>query len=75
MLRKWWEYIKAWVRGTSNRVMDPAVEMDMAIDQAKKQDRELRNQAANIVAHRTQLEGKIEKEADTVGDDPGSPLG
>ena len=68
MLRKWWEYIKAWVRGTSNRAMDPAVEMDMAIDQAKKQDRELRNQAANIVAHRTQLEGKIEKEADTVGE-------
>jgi phage shock protein A len=68
MLRKWWEYIKAWFRGTSNRVMDPAVEMQMAIDQAKKQDRELRNQAANIVAHRTQLEGKIEKEADTVGE-------
>lgn len=68
MLRKWWEYIKAWFRGTSNRVMDPAVEMQMAIDQAKKQDRELRNQAANIVAHRTQLEGRIEKEADTVGE-------
>ena len=68
MLRKWWEYIKAWLRGTSNRVMDPAVEMDMAINEAKKQDRELRNQAANIVAHRTQLEGRIEKEADTVGE-------
>jgi phage shock protein A len=68
MLRKWWEYIKAWFRGTSNRVMDPAVEMQMAIDQAKQQDRNLRNQAANIVAHRTQLEGRIEKEADTVGE-------
>lgn len=68
MLRKWWEYIKAWFRGASNRVMDPAVEMQMAIDQAKQQDRNLRNQAANIVAHRTQLEGRIEKEADTVGE-------
>lgn len=68
MLRKWWEYIKAWFRGTSNRVMDPAVEMEMAINQAKQQDRNLRNQAANIVAHRTQLEGRIEKEADTVGE-------
>jgi len=67
MVKKWWEYIKAWLRGTSNRVMDPAVEMQMAIDQAKAKDRDLRNQAANIVAHRTQLEGKIEKEADTVG--------
>ena len=68
MLRKWWEYIKAWFRSASNQAMDPAVEMQMAIDQAKKQDRELRNQAANIVAHRTQLEGRIEKEADTVGE-------
>jgi len=68
MIKKWWEYIKAWLRGTSNRVMDPAVEMQMAIDQAKAKDRDLRNQAANIVAHRTQLESKIEKEADTVGE-------
>ena len=68
MIKKWWEYIKAWLKGTSNRVMDPAVEMQMAIDQAKAKDRDLRNQAANIVAHRTQLEGKIEKEADTVGE-------
>jgi phage shock protein A len=68
MLRKWWEYIKAWFRGQSARVMDPEVEIQMAIDQAKAQDRNLRNQAANIVAHRTQLESKIEKEADTVGE-------
>ncbi len=68
MLRKWWEYIKAWFRGQSARVMDPEVEIQMAIDQAKTQDRNLRNQAANIVAHRTQLESKIEKEADTVGE-------
>jgi phage shock protein A len=68
MLRKWWAYIKAWFRGTSERMMDPAVEMQMAIDQAKAKDRDLRNQAANIVAHRTQIEGKIEKEADTVGE-------
>jgi phage shock protein A len=68
MLRKWWEYIKAWFRGQSARIMDPEVEIQMAIDQAKQQDRNLRNQAANIVAHRTQLESKIEKEADTVGE-------
>jgi phage shock protein A len=68
MLRKWWAYIQAWFRGTSERMMDPAVEMQMAIDQAKSKDRDLRNQAANIVAHRTQIEGRIEKEADTVGE-------
>ncbi len=68
MLRKWWEYIKAWLKSTSESVMDPAVELQMAIDQANAKDQDLRNQAANIVAHRTQLESKIEKEADTVGE-------
>ena len=68
MLRKWWEYIKAWFRGTSAQLMDPEVEIQMAIDQAKAKNQELRNQAANIVAHRTQLEAKIEKEADVVGE-------
>ncbi len=68
MLRKWWEYIKAWFRGTSNRIMDPEVEIQMAIDEAKKKNQDLRNQAANIVAHRTQLEARIEKEADVVGE-------
>lgn len=68
MLRKWWEYIKAWLRGTSSRMMDPAVEIQMAIDQARAKNQDLRNQAANIVAHRTQLEGKIENEADVVGE-------
>ncbi|MEA2009448.1 MAG: PspA/IM30 family protein, partial [Actinomycetota bacterium] len=36
--------------------------------QAKKKNQDLRNQAANIVAHRTQLESKIEKAADEVGE-------
>jgi phage shock protein A len=48
--------------------MDPAVEIQMAIDQARAKNQDLRNQAANIVAHRTQLEGKIENEADVVGE-------
>jgi phage shock protein A len=68
MLRKWWEYIKSWFKKASEDAMDPEIEIQMAIDQARKKNQELRNQAANIVAHRTQLESKIEKAADDVGE-------
>ncbi|MEA3502349.1 MAG: PspA/IM30 family protein [Actinomycetota bacterium] len=68
MFKKWWEYIKSWFKKTSDDMMDPEIEIQMAIDQAKKKNQDLRNQAANIVAHRTQLESKIEKAADEVGE-------
>lgn len=47
--------------------MDPEIEVEQAITEAKKRDQELRNQAAKVIAHRTQLESKIEGAADTVG--------
>ncbi len=68
MFKKWWEYFKSWFKQSSDKMMDPEIEIQMAIDQAKKKNQELRNQAANIVAHRTQLEAKIEKAADQVGE-------
>ena len=48
--------------------MDPEIEIEQAINNAKKQDQQLRNQAAKVVAHRTQLESKMEKAADAVGE-------
>ncbi len=48
--------------------MDPEVEIEQAIQEARKQDQVLRNQAAKVIAHRTQLEAKIEQAADTVGE-------
>lgn len=68
MFKKWWLYIQSWFKSTSDDMMDPEIEINMAIDQAKKKNQDLRNQAANIVAHRTQLESKIEKAADDVGE-------
>jgi phage shock protein A len=40
----------------------------MAIDDAKRKDQDLRNQAAKVIAHKTQLESKIERAADDVGE-------
>jgi len=68
MFKKWWLYIQSWFKSTSDDMMDPEIEIQVAIDQAKKKNQDLRNQAANIVAHRTQLETKIEKAADEVGE-------
>ena len=68
MFKKWWAYIKSWFGVQSDKMMDPEIEIQMAIDQANKKNQDLRNLAANIVAHRTQLESKIERAADEVGE-------
>ncbi|MEN8238450.1 MAG: PspA/IM30 family protein [Actinomycetota bacterium] len=68
MIKKWIAYIKSWFKKTSEDVMDPEIEIQMAIDSATKKNQELRNQAASIVAHRTKLEGKIDDAADSVGE-------
>ena len=68
VFKKWLAYIKSWFKSSSDKMMDPEIEIQMAIDEAKRKNQDLRNQAANIVAHRTQLESKIEKAADEVGE-------
>jgi phage shock protein A len=67
-LKRLWGYIKTWFRRTAEDKMDPEIEIEQAINEARKRDQELRNQAAKVVAHRTQLESKIERAADDVGE-------
>ena len=61
-------YLKQLFRTTAERAMDPEIEIEQAITEARKSDQRLRNQAAKVIAHRTQLESKIESAADTVGE-------
>lgn len=68
MFKRLWGYIKAFFKRTVEGAMDPEVEIEQAIQEARKQDQVLRNQAAKVIAHRTQLEAKIEQAADTVGE-------
>ncbi len=63
-----WGYLKALFSTKANALMDPEIEIEQAIQEAKEHDQNLRNQAAKVVAHRTQLERKIEKAADDVGE-------
>ncbi|MDJ0790549.1 MAG: PspA/IM30 family protein [Acidimicrobiia bacterium] len=68
MFKRIWAYLKALFSTTAENAMDPKIEIEAAINQAKKQDQELRNQAAKVVAHRTQLESQIERAADDAGE-------
>jgi phage shock protein A len=68
MFQRWISYIKSWFKTTSEEVMDPEIEIQAAIDEAKKRDQDLRNQAAKVIAHKTQLNSQIERAADSVGE-------
>lgn len=66
--KRLWGYIKTLFRVKAEAAMDPEIEIEQAIQEAKKRDQELRNQAAKVVAHRTQLESKIENAAEDAGE-------
>ncbi len=66
--KRLWNYITTWFRGAAESRMKPEVEIEMAINEARKRDQELRNQAAKVVAHRTQIESRMESAADDVGE-------
>lgn len=68
MFSRIWAYIKALFSTTAENAMDPKIEIEAAINEAKKKDQELRNQAAKVVAHRTQLESQLERAADDAGE-------
>ncbi|MCP3994156.1 MAG: hypothetical protein GY722_03690 [bacterium] len=67
-LKRLWGYITTLFKGGAEKLMKPEVEIEQAINEAKKRDQQLRNQAAKVVAHRTQLESKMENAADDVGE-------
>jgi phage shock protein A len=68
MIKRWWNYIKSWFKAASEDMMDPAIELESAIDEAKRRDQDLRNQAAKVIAHKTQLDSQIERAAGSVGE-------
>ncbi|HLT95208.1 MAG TPA: PspA/IM30 family protein [Acidimicrobiia bacterium] len=68
MLKRIWGYLKQLFRGFAESAMDPEVEIEQAISEARAADQRLRNQAAKVIAHRTQLESRIEQAASDVGE-------
>ncbi len=68
MLNRVVAYLRSFFRRRIEAAMDPEVEIQSAIDEAKRSDRVLRNQAAKVIAHRTKLEARIDKAADEAGE-------
>ena len=68
MFKRLMAYIRSWFRQTAESAMDPEIEIQSAIDEAKRRDQDLRNQAAKVIAHKTQLESQIENAADSAGE-------
>ncbi len=68
MFQRWISYIRSWFKTASEDVMDPEIEIQTAIDEARARDQDLRNQAAKVIAHKTQLNSQIEKAAESVGE-------
>jgi phage shock protein A len=68
MFKRIWGYIRQLFRSTAERAMDPEIEIEQAITDSRRRDQELRNQAARVIAHRTQIESKIEGAAKDVGE-------
>jgi phage shock protein A len=66
--KRLWGYIKALFRSKAEGMMDPEIEIEQAITEARRRDQELRTQAARVVAHRTQLESQIERAAEQAGE-------
>ncbi len=68
MLKRFWNYLKTLFRVKAEAAMDPEIEIEQAIAEARKRDQELRNQAAKVVAHRTMIESNIDNAADDAGE-------
>lgn len=67
MFKRIWGYLKQLFRGAAESAMDPEIEIEQAISEARAADQRLRNQAAKVIAHRTQLESRIERAASELG--------
>jgi phage shock protein A len=68
VLRRWWNYIKTWFGVKSKEAMDPEIEIEAAIAEARKNDQSLRNEAAKVIAHRTRVADEVEDTAKEVGE-------
>lgn len=58
-LSRTWGYLKVAVQGGVEKRMDPGIQIEQALQEAQKRDGELREQAARVIAHRTEVEMRL----------------
>jgi len=59
--KRWWGYLKAKTSSTLEEHADPKIQLEQAIREAQDQHRRLRDQAASVIANRTQTEMRLNR--------------
>jgi phage shock protein A len=61
LLRRWWKYTTAKLSSTFQEKADPKIQLEQAIEESQDQHRRLKEQAANVIAHQTQTEIRLNR--------------
>ena len=61
LMRRWWNYMAAKLSGDFEARADPKIQLEQAIQEAQTQHRQLKEQAANVIAHQKQTEIKLNR--------------
>jgi phage shock protein A len=61
LLRRWWKYMTAKLSSSFNERADPKVQLEQALAEAQDQQRRLKEQAANVIAHQKQTEIRLNR--------------
>ncbi len=61
LIRRWWNYMVAKGSNSFNERADPKVQLEQAIQEAQEQHRQLKEQAANVIANQKQTEIRLNR--------------
>jgi phage shock protein A len=61
VFRRWWAYVTAKLGMSLEERADPKVQLEQAIAEAQDQQRRLKEQAANVIAHQKQTELRLNR--------------
>jgi phage shock protein A len=61
LFRRWWKYLTAKLSSSFNERADPKVQLEQALTEAQDQQRRLKEQAANVIAHQKQTEIRLNR--------------
>ncbi|HTE58436.1 MAG TPA: PspA/IM30 family protein [Verrucomicrobiae bacterium] len=64
LFRKWWKYLTAKLSSSFSENADPKVQLEQALIEAQDQQRRLKEQAANVIAHQKQTEMRLNRTMD-----------
>ncbi|HEV7762341.1 MAG TPA: PspA/IM30 family protein [Acidimicrobiales bacterium] len=61
LFRRWWKYMTAKLSSSFSEKADPKVQLEQALAEAQDQQRRLKEQAANVIAHQKQTEIRLNR--------------